>query len=99
MREEFMQEHLFHEEYLQENESLVIDYRAQKIQEFEKRLAAELAYITDPEETVRTVVSAALQVENLELKSDIVVQAALADPVVRAEMLAMAEEIRQKNIQ
>jgi len=100
MREEFLQEHSFNEEYQQENQdSIVLDYKAQKIQEFEKRLAAELAYITDPEETVRTVVMAALEIENIGVKADIVVAAALADPIVCGEMLAMAEEIRQKNIQ
>lgn len=100
MREEFMQEHLFNEEYLQENTGeVIVDYKAQKIQDFEKRLAADLAYITDPEETIRVVVSAALEVEALPLKPDMVVEAAINDPEIRAEMLAMAEEIRQKNIQ
>jgi hypothetical protein len=99
MGEEFLQEHPFNEEYLQEGDNVVIDYKSQKIQEYERMLATELAYITDPEETIRTVVRAALAIENLPVKPEIIVEAALHDPEISAEMLAMAEEIRQKNIQ
>ena len=101
MKEEFIQEHNFTEEYLEESRSKVLlDQKEQKVLEFKKRLASDLTYRTDPEEIIQAVVATALEIEGLNTADPaIIVEAVLANPSVRAEMLAMADELCRGNLQ
>ncbi len=101
MKEEFLQEHNFNEEFhTEENLGIFLDQKAAQVNEFEKRLAQDLMCVAGEENIIRTVVMAALETEGLDMrKPEIIVESVLANPEIKAEMLNMAENIMRQNLQ
>jgi hypothetical protein len=97
--EEFLREYNFDETVVPQEDAVIFGMQPDTMQRFTECLERRLV-ITDEKSMVQSVVMAALEVEGLELKHpEMITEAVLANPEMKAEALGFVESILNKNLQ
>lgn len=101
MRDEFLEEHHFEEDVIhQEEQSVLLGMPVDNLDRFKMILKSRVYNTADEREVMQMVVMAALEAEGLKLRRpEVIVEALLANPEMRAEAVCYVEEILKGNIQ